>query len=299
MSTQLLALLAVAVVAAGVLLRRAAWAGWSLAGSRVAPLLVAACVALAHHLGRPLRAASADARQSSDSEWLLWAAGAWICVTLGLRLQTTGLTGSIAVGKTSVANELAARGATLVDADALARAAVAPGTLSLWLLVWGLGGGILAADATLDRRALRNRIARDPASRAFVNAVVHPSVAARLLAAVAWHRWVCGRAVVLDVPLLFETGGPAMRALVWPVVVVTAPEGTQLARLLARDYAAATAGADAAAAAEAEARALIAAQMPQGAKAARGDVVVRNDGSPAQLAGAVGELWSARLARLP
>lgn len=287
-------LLCVAAVATGLLLRHAAWAGVPCASSsRVMPVLVAAAFAAAHHYGTP--------RGTSQHVAVVAAAAAWACVTLGRRLQTTGLTGSIATGKSTVARMLAARGAVLVDADALARAAVAPGTLPLRVLTWRLGRGILAPDGSLDRPALRSRIARDPAARVLVNSVVHPSIAARLLCAVAWHRWACGRPVVLDLPLLYETGGPLLRALVWPVMVVSAPEEARLARLLARDYASATrdAGAAAAAEAEAEARALIAAQWPQAAKVARGNVELRNDGGVAQLGAAVDEVWHARLAGLP
>ncbi|HVZ47810.1 MAG TPA: dephospho-CoA kinase [Gemmatimonadaceae bacterium] len=194
-----------------------------------------------------------------------------------------GLTGNIGSGKSTVARLLAARGAVVLDADAYAREAVAPGTPGLAAVVARFGSGALRPDGTLDRAALGRLVFADPAARHDLEAIVHPEVARRRGAGVAAARAAGADVVVSDVPLLFEAG---LAHEFDVVVVVDAPEAARLERLMAarglsRD----------------EARARIAAQGDAAAKRARADVVIDNAGPPDALGPQVDALWRMLAAR--
>ena len=190
-----------------------------------------------------------------------------------------GLTGNIAAGKSSVAARLAALGAPVVDADVLARDAVAPGTPALAALVARFGPGILAADGSLDRAALRGIVFRDDAARAALNAIVHPEVARLRDAALARYRAAGAPLVICDIPLLFETG---LDAKMDRIVLVDASVDHRRERLM-RDRGLAAAEADA----------MLAAQMPAEQKRARAHYVIENDGTRGELAAQVDALWAA------
>lgn len=200
-----------------------------------------------------------------------------------------GLTGNIAAGKSTVARLLAARGATLVDADALAREAVRPGSPALAAITERWGGGVLAPDGTLDRAGLRARVfdaangGSDPGELEALNAIVHPEVGRLRDAALAAARARGDRVVIYDVPLLFERD---LADEVDVVVLVDAPRELRLERLV-RDR-----GLH-----ESEAMAMIAAQMPAELKRARSDYVIENAADRAALAARVGEVWGALEAR--
>ena len=87
-----------------------------------------------------------------------------------------GLTGNIASGKSVVARLLSERGATLIDADVLARRAVEPGTPAFDAIVQRWGHSVIAPDGNLDRAALRRRTFGDPSELEALNAIVHPAV---------------------------------------------------------------------------------------------------------------------------
>lgn len=182
-----------------------------------------------------------------------------------------GLTGGIASGKTTFAGALRARGAPVVDADALARAAVAPGTEALAELVRAFGPGVLAGDGALDRKNLGALVFADPEARRRLEAITHPAVRLAMAAETA-RLAAAGHALAFyDVPLLYEVG---LDRTLDSVVVVWAPPDVQRARLAARDGLL-----------PAEADARLAAQLPIDEKAARADFVVENTGSPADLDG--------------
>jgi dephospho-CoA kinase len=188
-----------------------------------------------------------------------------------------GLTGNIASGKSTVSRLLAAQGATIIDADLLARDAVRPGTPAFERIVARWGSEVLSPDGMLDRGALRSRVFHDPAELEALNAIVHPEVARLRDEAVAAAHERGDQVVVCDIPLLFE------RTLVDEfdvVVLVDAPRAVRLERLV-RDRALR----------ETDAMAMIAAQMPAELKRARADVVIDNDGTPAVLAERVAALW--------
>ena len=184
-------------------------------------------------------------------------------------MRVVGLTGGIASGKTTFAGALRARGVPVVDADALARAAVAPGTPALAEIARLFGAGVLAPDGSLDRKKLGAVVFADAAARKRLEAVTHPAVRAAMAEETARLASAGHPLAFYDTPLLYEVG---LDRILDCVVVVWAPRDLQRARLQGRDGL----GAD-----EAEAR--LAAQLPIDEKAARADFVVENAGAPEDL----------------
>ena len=137
-----------------------------------------------------------------------------------------GLTGGIGSGKSTVAGMLARRGAVVVDADAIAREVVEPGTPTLAKLVERFGSDILTADGSLDRPALAAKAFVDDETRKELEAITHPAIGEEFLRRIAEAPE--GSIVVHDVPLLVEsTRGIEYAA----VIVVEAPLETRLDRL--------------------------------------------------------------------
>jgi dephospho-CoA kinase len=138
-----------------------------------------------------------------------------------------GLTGGVGSGKSTVARALAAHGAVVIDADALAREVVEPGTPGLAAVVAEFGPEVLGPDGALDRPRLGALVFADPVRRAALEAIVHPLVrrrAAELEAAAP-----AGALVVHDIPLLAETG---QAATFDAVLVVDVPPEIQVERLV-------------------------------------------------------------------
>src|SRR5260370_17748332 len=135
-------------------------------------------------------------------------------------MQSVGLTGNIASGKSTVVELFKNWGATVIDADSLARDAQAPGTAVLAAIARRFGTDVLAQDGTLDRAALRGKVMGDDKALAALNAIVHPAVQHRRveLQRAASER---GDAIVInDIPLLFEVLDPTQFDA---VVLVDAP----------------------------------------------------------------------------
>jgi len=187
-----------------------------------------------------------------------------------------GLTGGIGSGKSLVAELLAERGATIIDADVLARLAVAPGTPGLASVVARFGQGVVSPDGSLDRAALGRVVFGDPEARRDLEAIIHPAVRARAAALTAAAP--AGAVVVQVIPLLVETG---QQDAFDKVVVVDVDPDVQLSRITARDGLT-----------EAEARARLRAQATRDARLAAADVVLHNNGTPEDLAAAVDRLWT-------
>jgi dephospho-CoA kinase len=194
-----------------------------------------------------------------------------------------GLTGGIGSGKSTVARRFAELGALVIDADALAREVVEPGTDGLAAVVAEFGEQVLDGDGRLDRPALAQLVFGDEAARGRLNAIVHPRVRARAAELIAAAP--PGTVVVQDVPLLVETGQADTYDL---VVVVEAPEELRVRRL-ARDRGM---SAD-------EVRARMAAQASDEQRRAVADVVLVNDGTPDDLRAKVDQLWRSRVSPWP
>jgi dephospho-CoA kinase len=176
-----------------------------------------------------------------------------------------GLTGGIASGKSVVAARLRARGVPVIDADELAREVVAPGTEGLADVVRAFGREVLQTDGALDRKAVARVVFADEAKRRALNAITHPRITALTLERSAELARKGEPLACYEAALIVENGlADAFR----PLVVVSAPEGVQIARSVARDGAS-----------EEDARARIRAQMPLEEKARVADVVIENTGS--------------------
>jgi dephospho-CoA kinase len=188
-----------------------------------------------------------------------------------------GLTGGIASGKSTVGRLLRSAGVDVIDADALARDAVAVGSAGLAAVVARFGNGVVGSDGNLDRKALGAVVFADSGARADLNAIVHPEVA-RLAAARLEALRDQGRAVaVYEVPLLFENG---LESMMDATILVACPEDVQIQRIKDRDHLS-----------DDEARARIAAQMPLAEKRARAQHVIENDGDLDALADNLAEVW--------
>jgi dephospho-CoA kinase len=180
-----------------------------------------------------------------------------------------GLTGGIASGKSTVALYLKERGVPVIDADSLARQVVLPGTLAAEQIRTEFGAAVFAEDGTLDRKALASVVFSSADKRAKLNAITHPKIAV-LSAQCASDLRARGEPLACyEAALLVENG---LAAAFRPLVVVAAPEATQVARAQARDGSSVT---------DAEAR--IRAQMPLDKKVAAADFVIHNDGTLGEL----------------
>jgi dephospho-CoA kinase len=192
-----------------------------------------------------------------------------------------GLTGNIGSGKSAVAQLLSERGATIIDADVLARRAVEVGTPAYKAIAERWGTSILASDGAIDRAALRRIVFSDPVQLEQLNAYVHPEVERMREALVQQARERGDRLVVCDVPLLFER---RLTESFDRIVLVDAPRPVRLERLVGERGLR-----------ETEAMDMIVAQMPAELKRARADHIIDNDGTLTQLDQRVTEVWSALL----
>jgi dephospho-CoA kinase len=190
------------------------------------------------------------------------------------RQRRIGLTGGIASGKSSVGALLAERGMPLLDADLFAREALAPGSPGALAVLARHGDAVRLRTTTMDaidRAALGRIVFADAAERRWLEQLVHPLVRERFAAEL--QRLAGEPALVLMIPLLFETGLESLCSEVW---LVDCDESQQLQRLLARDQFN-----------EAEARARIAAQWPLARKRPLADHLINNRGEPGALAAEV------------
>jgi dephospho-CoA kinase len=189
---------------------------------------------------------------------------------------SVGLTGGIGSGKSEVSRRLASLGAVLIDADAVAREVVEPGTPGLTAVVAEFGEDILLPDGTLDRERLGSIVFADDERRGRLNAIMHPLVGQRMRELV--EAAPDDAIVVYDVPLLAENDLAGMYDL---VVVVDTPVEEQVRRLTTRRGMT-----------EEAARARIAAQATRDRRRAIADHVIDNSGTLDALATQVDTLWT-------
>jgi dephospho-CoA kinase len=187
-----------------------------------------------------------------------------------------GLTGGIGSGKSTVAELLAARGAVVIDADAVVRDQQRPGTPVFEAMVERFGAGIVAPDGSLDRAAVADIVFDDPEALADLNRIVHPAVGAeiaRRLAELAGTDAV----VVLDVPLLVESTRAYPMA---GVIVVDVDPDIAVERLVEQRGMR-----------EEDARSRMSRQASREQRRARADVVIDNRGTFDDLARQVDAVW--------
>lgn len=198
-------------------------------------------------------------------------------------MRLIGLTGGIGSGKSSVSALLVERGAVIIDADAITRELQAPGEPVLALMVERFGSGILLDDGALDRQAVADIVFTDTEALADLNAIVHPAVGAEIARRLE-EEALTEHIVILDVPLLVESGRDDLHA----VVVVDVDPEIAVARLVEhRGF-----RAD-------DAWARIARQASREDRLAKADVVVDNSGDLGDLEHEVAGLWTWITTQLP
>jgi len=191
-------------------------------------------------------------------------------------VKLVGLTGGIGSGKTTVGALLVARGAVLVDADALVRELQQPGMPVFDAMVERFGQGIVAADGALDRQAVADIVFNDPEALRALNGIVHPAVGAEVARRIAAHNGT-DDVVIADIPLLAE--GQTQLPMSG-VIVVDAPNDVQVARLVSfRGFN------------EADARARIANQASREDRLAKAGFVIDNSGAPDDLETQIDAAW--------
>lgn len=169
------------------------------------------------------------------------------------------LTGSIGMGKSATAAMFAARGIPVYDADAAVHAAYAPGGEAVAPIEWAFPG-VIGVDGGIDRAKLRHRVAKNPELMKKLESIVHPIIAGANRAFLEKAEREGQDIVVLDIPLLFETGGDKR---VDVIAVVTAPKDVQKQRVLSRGQMT-----------ESEFEAILARQAPDSLKRQRADFVI-------------------------
>ena len=195
-------------------------------------------------------------------------------------MLVVGLTGGIGSGKSTVAGMLAGRGARVLDADAVAREVVAPGSPTHEKVVRRFGRALVAEDGRLDRAGLAALVFADERARNDLNRIVHPAVRDEVLRRLAAAEAADPHdVVVLEIPLLAEVGPD--RYPLAGVIVVDLPVDVAVDRLQAdRGFS------------EADARARVAAQATRAERRAIADVVIDNSGDLEQLEAEVDRVWA-------
>ncbi|SOC03146.1 dephospho-CoA kinase [Ureibacillus xyleni] len=176
-----------------------------------------------------------------------------------------GLTGSIASGKSTVANMLKEYGLPIVDADLVARQVVEPGTETLQKIADAFGQDVLTADGAMDRAKVGSIIFHDESKRKVLNDIIHPAIRSEMLRQRDEHVANGEKTVIMDIPLLFES---KLQHYVEKILVVSVSEETQLKRLIERNQLS-----------DEEAKARISSQLPLSIKEQGADAVINNNGS--------------------
>jgi dephospho-CoA kinase len=190
-------------------------------------------------------------------------------------VKLIGLTGGIGSGKSTVSALLATRGADVVDADAIVRELQAPGEPVFEAIVERFGPEVVNADGELDRAAIAALVFSDDAALADLNRLTHPAVGAEIAARVAAAEGT-DRVVVLDVPLLVESGAYMVDGL----LVVDCPVEVAIERLVEQRGMG-----------EADARARIARQASREERLAKADFVIDNSGPAEDVPAQVEAAW--------
>jgi len=178
-----------------------------------------------------------------------------------------GLTGGIGSGKSQVSDAFGQLGVEVVDADALAHELSAPGAAGFRAILEAFGPDVLLPSGELDRARLRRHVFADAATRARLEAALHPLITAEARRRIgAWQ----GTYGIVAVPLLLERGG--LRPMIDRVLVVDCPETEQVRRVHVRSGLP-----------EAEIRAIMATQIDRTARLARADDVIDNAGPIADI----------------
>ncbi len=194
-------------------------------------------------------------------------------------MKVIGLTGGIASGKTTVASILKEFGAEIIDADKVAREVVEPGKQAWIEIKSAFGDNAILPDGNINRKYLADLIFNNPQMRKVLNSIVHPKVINEINNKIDYYKQKGDtKVVVLDVPLLLETGMESMVDEVW---VVAVDEETQINRMLKRDKISVE-----------EAKNRIKSQMPLKEKLKRGDKIIEGDLTLPSLKNKLQHMWN-------
>ena len=192
-------------------------------------------------------------------------------------MQLIGLTGGIATGKSTVSAMLREKGATVLDADEIAREVVAPGTAGYADVVKAFPGTV-SADGTLDRKALAARVFSSPSDRRTLDGILHPRIQEAFLEKSQALADQGVQRIIYDAALLIETG---LHAFLDGVILVAAPRELQIARLIERNGLS-----------PAEAEARVDSQMPFAEKRRYAKWIIDNSGTLAATRLQVEQVWT-------
>jgi dephospho-CoA kinase len=194
------------------------------------------------------------------------------------RVRTIGLTGGIGSGKSTVAAMLQARGAAVIDADAIAHALTAPGGPALPRIAERFGPAAIGADGAMDRAHMRQQVFQDPSAKQALEAILHPMITEATEAAA--QAVPAAQPIVFDIPLLVE-GLARWRPRLDRILVVDCSEATQVERVTRRNGWT-----------PAAVQRVIDQQASRDARRAAADAVIVNDGVDlVQLEQAVQAVW--------
>jgi dephospho-CoA kinase len=178
---------------------------------------------------------------------------------------TLGLTGGIGSGKSTVARLLAARGAAVIDADAISRATTATGGAAIPLILAQFGATFVDTHGALNRDHMRQYVFSNPAAKAELESIVHPLVGQLIAAKAQMHTDAGAACIVFDIPLLVESAH--WRKTLQRILVVDCSPATQISRVTARNGLATS-----------DVQNIIAAQASRSRRLAAADMVLCNDG---------------------
>ncbi len=195
----------------------------------------------------------------------------------GGRTVMLGVTGGVGSGKSLVCNRLKERGIPVFSADELARDAVNPGTAAYEKIVSRFGTGILLPDGALDRLQLRRIITNDSEAKSAMESFIHPEVIRQMLVHFEAARQKREPVVVVEVPLLFESG---LAGYFDYILTVKVDRERRIERLMARDGVS-----------RKEAEGLMRIQMPEAQKIEQSDFVIDNNGSQEAVDAAVDRFY--------
>lgn len=194
-------------------------------------------------------------------------------------MRVIGLTGGIGTGKSTASEYLRKQGFSIIDADRISREIVEPGTLLLKELEKNFGSGIIKDDGTLDRKALAAIVFSDKEKKSRLDDLMHGHILDEIERKISESQSGEGRGIIVDAPLLFETGLEKKCDQVW---LITADEKLRILRVCERD------GMD-----PEEVRARIQNQMADEEKKERSHRIVDNSGSKEALLAQLAELIEA------
>ncbi len=195
-----------------------------------------------------------------------------------------GLTGGVSTGKSTILKSLGELGAAVMSADDASHRLTAPGGEALGEIREAFGDAVFLPDGTLDRRTLGEIVFHDVERRRTLESILHPAVQREMLREIAKAEEAGARVVVMEVPLLYETGMDALCDEVW---VAYLDDESQTLRLMNRDQLT-----------REQAQARIRSQMPLDQKAARADIVVRTDKTAYEVHKEVAHLYKDLLKRM-